>query len=325
MKCVWIALAAARFLLAADFALQDYLPSDTKVVMGLRVRALTESSLFQENSASAKTLSENWTKLTAFTGFDPLRDVDEVLLTSSADRQNAPALLVVRGRFNLEQLGAGAERYHGVAIHRSSDKSGTDKSSKGGASVLALLDATTALAGEAPIVKAAIDRRGRPVAYDTELVARVASLRERFDIWGTGERPQGFVAPGGQNEQLGSIDRFEFGVRITHGLELGAELHARSQKDAEKLAASLGMLQMMAKAQSDAAKFDVKLEDNTLKLSFSMSEEELKKAIAAQKSQSLVTQSQVKQSQPKVTGQSPAGGQATTPGGTSVFTLPGKR
>ena len=106
MKCVWIALTAARFLLASDFALQEYLPPDTKVVMGLRVRALTESSLFQENSESAKKMSEGWTKLVAFTGFDPLHDVDEVLLTSPADRDNAPALLVVRGRFNLEKLGA---------------------------------------------------------------------------------------------------------------------------------------------------------------------------------------------------------------------------
>ena len=103
------------------------------------------------------------------------------------------------------------------------------------------------------------------MVYDRALVARVASLRERFDVWGTGERPQGFVAPGGQNEQLNSIDRFEFGIRITHGLELSAEVHARSQKDADKLAASLALLQMMAQAQSKTAKFEVKAEDSTLK------------------------------------------------------------
>ena len=188
--------------------------------------------------------------------------------------------------------------------------------------MLALLDASTALAGDLTAVKAAIDRHGQAIVYDGELVARVASLRERFDVWGTGERPQGFVAPGGKNDQLNSIDRFEFGVRITHGLEVGAENHARSHKDAETLAASLGMLQLMAKGQSDAAKFDVKLENDTLKLSFAISEEELKKAIAAQRSQMLT------QSQPKVTGQPPATAAPrpqTNPAGTSVFTLPGKQ
>lgn len=325
MKCVWIALATARLLMAADFALQDYLPPDTKVVMGLRVRALMESSLFQENSASAKTLGGDWTKLAAFVGFDPLHDLDEVLLTSAADRQTAPALMVLRGRFDLDRLGVDAERYHGVVI-RSDLKSG--------AGVLALLDSTTALAGEAQIVKAAIDRRGQPVAYDAELVARVASLRERFDMWGTGDRPQGFVAPGVQNEQLGSIDRFEFGIRITHGLELSAELHARSQKEADKLATSLAFLQMMAKAQSDAAKFDVKLEDATLKLTFAVSEAELRKAIAAQR---VSSQPKLKPRQPVVmptlmptiTGQqpsvTPAVSQATPSSATTVFTLPGRR
>ena len=157
-------------------------------------------------------------------------------------------------------------------------------------------------------------------------MARVALLRERFDIWGTGERPQGFVAPGGQNDQLGSIDHFQFGVRITNGLELAAELHARSPKDAEKLAASLTMLQMMAKSQSSDARFDVKLEDSTLKLSFAVPEEQLRRAIAAQRAPG----------PPRITGQTPAATpaglhttiqttQITSPGGTSVLMLPGKR
>ena len=201
MKCVWIGLVAAGLLPRVRFVVQEYLPPDTRVVMGLRVRSLTESPLFQDNSASAKNMSENWTKLTAFAGFDPLHDLDEVLLASAADRQNAPALIVLRGRFNLEKLGAGAERYHGFAITRSKDKN---------AGVLGLIDEATAIAGDAALVKAAIDRRGKPVVYDVALVARVASLRERFDLWGTGERPQGFVAPGVENDQLNSIDRFEF-------------------------------------------------------------------------------------------------------------------
>jgi hypothetical protein len=314
MKCVLMVLALARVATAADFAIQEYLPPDTKVVMGLRVRALTESSLFQQTGESAKTLSEDWLKLTKFAGFDPLHDIDEVLLTSAADGENAPALLVVRGRFDLEKLSAGAPRYRGVALKGSTDK--------GANSVIGLLDATTALVGEPAMVKAAIDRRGQAVVYDGALVARVASLRDRFDLWGTGERPQGFVAPGGANEQLNSIDRFEFGIRITNGLELGAEVHARSAKDAENLAATVAVLQMMAKAQSDAAKFDVKVEGETLKLSFAMSEAELRKAIASQQAQM-----QRAQSQPKVVGQQAEvpRKQVTTPGGTSVFTLPGKQ
>ena len=89
---------------------------------------------------------------------------------------------------------------------------------KDGKGVLALLDAATLLAGDTLAVRAAIDRRGHNAALDGALAARVQSLRERFDVWGTGERPEGFVSPTGKNEQLDSMDRFEFGVRISQGI-----------------------------------------------------------------------------------------------------------
>ena len=301
----------------ADFALQDYLPPDTKVVMGLRVRALTESSLFQETGTQQrKTLTESWTKLTAVTGFDPLRDIDEVLLTSPADRENAPALVVLRGRFNLDRLGAGAELYHGVAIQGGGKK---------GSGVLALLDATTALAGEAPVVKAAIDRRGQPVAYDGALVARVASLRERFDLWGTGERPQGFVAPGGQNEQLGS-DR---PVRVRHtdhpraGVGRGgARAVAEGRGETGGLARDVtddgeGAVQRR-KVRRDAGRLHAETQLRDVR----------RRTSEGDRGATVDSRAQATSSQPKVTGETPSAvpavRQTTTPAGTSVFTLPGK-
>ena len=230
MRLVLVALAAARLVAAADSGL-DFLPSDTKVVFGIHVSAIVESAIFKDAGAGTQKLGEDWLKLVAITGFDPLHDIDEILMASPADKENAPALLVVRGRFNLERMGAGAPRYHGVAMV------GDSKTGKG---VLALLDATTAVAGELPVVRAAIDRRGHGAPMEEQLAVRVQSLRDRFDIWGTGERTEGFVPPTGKRDELASMDRFEFGIRVSKGFELGAELHARSQQDAEKLAASHG-------------------------------------------------------------------------------------
>ena len=230
MRLVLVALAAARLVAAADSGL-DFLPSDTKVVFGIHVSTIVESALFKDAGAGTQKLGEDWLKLVAITGFDPLHDIDEILMVSSADKEQAPALLVVRGRFNLERMGAGAPRYHGIAMV------GDSKAGKG---VLALLDATTAVAGELPVVRAAIDRRGHGAPMEDQLAARVQSLRDRFDIWGTGERLEGFVPPTGKREELDSLDRFEFGIRVSKGFELGAELHARSQKDADKLAAIAG-------------------------------------------------------------------------------------
>ena len=81
---------------------------------------------------------------------------------------------------------------------------------------------------------------------------------------------------------------------------------------------------MLAQAQSKSAKFEVTSADSTLKLSFAISEEELNKVIAAQKKQ--LQSKPPAQTQPTITGQPPTVApekQTTSPGGTSVFTLPG--
>jgi hypothetical protein len=321
MRLVLVALAAVRLVAAGDSGL-DFLPSDTKVVFGIRVSAIVESAIFKDSGANTQKLGEDWLKMVAITGFDPLHDIDEVLMASAADKEQAPALLVLRGRFNLERMGAGATRYHGVALV------GDSKTGKG---VLALLDATTAVAGELPVVRAAIDRRGQGAPMEDQLAARVQSLRDRFDIWGTGERTEGFVPPTGKREELASMDRFEFGIRVSKGFELGAELHARSQKDAEKLASSMEMLKMMASAQGQTGpKIDVQTKDGTVKISVMVSEEELKKLMAAQRKASVPMGGAPRGGAPVVVTSEPsvpaAGSQTgSQSGGTSVFMLPGKK
>ena len=103
-----------------------------------------------------------------------------------------------------------------------------------------------------------------------------------MSVWKASSRPRG------KREELDSLDRFEFGIRISKGFELGAELHARSQKDADKLAGSLEMLKMMASAQGQTGpKIDVQTKDGTVKISVMVSEEDLKKLMEAQRKASV--------------------------------------
>jgi hypothetical protein len=316
MKLALVAFAAVRLVAAGDLA-SEFFPADTKVVFGIRVPAIVESALFKDAGAGAQKLSEDWLKVVAITGFDPLHDIDEVLLASPADDEKAAALLVLRGRFDLARLSAGATSYHGVAMV------GGGKDGKG---VLALLDAATLLAGDTLAVRTAIDRRGQKAALDGALSARVQSLRERFDVWGTGERPEGFVAPTGKNEQLDSMDRFEFGVRISHGFELGAEIHARSPKEAEKMAASLQLMKAMMSAQDELApKIDVQVTDGTVRISLAISEEGLKKAIAARRGASASVVNPVGGPPVIVSSESASPAPDGKSSGTSVFVLPGKK
>jgi len=315
MKLALVALVAVRLLAAGDLA-SDFFPPNTKVVFGVRVPAIVESSLFKDAGTGAQQFSEDWLKVVAITGFDPLHDIDEILLASPADNEKAAALLVLRGRFDLERLSTGATRYHGVA------RVGGGKDGKG---VLALLDAATLLAGDTAAVHAAIGRRGQNAALDGALAARVQSLRERFDVWGTGERPEGFVSPTGKNEQLESLDRFEFGVRITKGFELDAEIHVRSPKDADKMAATLQLIKAMMSAQAEPApKIDLQVNGGAIKISLAISEEGLKKMMAARRG---ATTHVVDRPGPPiiVSSESTPSAPDGKVSGTSVFVLPGKK
>ncbi len=269
-------LLAARLLPAADAALPDLLPAGTKVMIGVRLHAIIGSPLFQGVASQAMSAGSDWMSIAATIGFDPLKDIDEILIASTADGQNAPALLVVRGRFDVTRLSAGAKRYRGVPL-----LSGT----KGATSMIALLDASTAIAGDVPTVEAAIDRRGRGGRISAALAEQVEALRARYDIWGTGQVPPGALPPAGQAPGLDSVDRFQFGLLLSHGIEVSAEVHARNAKDLEKLVSGLQFFKMAMAAQPKQASPDVKwethVEGNTLKLSLAVPEDVVRKAVLA--------------------------------------------
>ena len=94
MKLVLVALVAARLVAAGDSAL-NFLPADTKVVIGIRVSAIRESALFKDAGTDAQKMGEDWMKMVAITGFDPIHDIDEVLIFSAADNEKASALIEI--------------------------------------------------------------------------------------------------------------------------------------------------------------------------------------------------------------------------------------
>ena len=277
-----VLLLAGRAVPAADPALTDFFPAGTRIVLGINVRKVAASPLAQAGLTQAKAqvqsqaAAADWLKLASLAGFDPLRDIDELLMATNGEGQNPPSLIVARGRFEVARLAAGAKRYHDVPIL------GGDNPTDG---VVALLNASTALAGDRPTVLATIDHLGNGAQIDAALAVHVAAARARYDIWGLGDRPAGFVAPTPQASGLESIDRFQFGVSMSHGLALEAEIHARSPKDAEQIGAMLEMMQAMIKAKqpaASAAKFDVHAEDGTFKLTMTIPEAEVLKAVQMQ-------------------------------------------
>jgi len=311
-------LLAAAAAAAADGGLPNYVAPDTKIVIGIRVRSLVDL-LSRSFGSDFRTAASGLLSQVPLAGFDPLHDLDEVILTSNGKGENPPMLMVAIGRFDVERLAKNAKPYHGVPILETGG---------GTRQVIAVLDGATAIAGDAPQVREAIDRRGSESGLDADLAARVEPLRSRYDVWGIGDRPQGAVVPRGAPDTFQSLDRFEFGTSLGHGLELTARLHFTSVEEAEKMSSSLRLLEAMMKAQpqSGGTRFGLRSENGTLQLSLAIPEEELKKAIAAQRATlaSAVAAQVGRKTMPAATPSEPKT-LTDEKGNTVMVTLPGKR
>jgi hypothetical protein len=324
-------VVCVRFAVAAD-PIAEFAPPGTRAVIGVHVRKVVDSPLVQ--SLTAEVLKAAGGKLnmsSPFPGVDPLKDVDEVVITSTMEGANPPSLVICRGRFPVDELAKGAVVYRGVPIRTVKDSDG-----------LAVLDAGTILAGPVSELRAAIDRReGHTVAVIPALVQRVARVSGKYAIWGVGSLPKTFHAPSGSPEALNGLDRFDFGIGLDAGLNVMASLHARSPEEIQKLAATFQLLEMMAKAQPDASgtKIETHVDNGTLTFALSVPEEALKKAMEQQRGAIAQAIAQA-QGQQASLGQAPTLAPAAPPvpdgpketvivsdkEGTSVHvTLPGKR
>src|SRR6184192_980253 len=162
MRYCALSLLAAQVAIAGDSALPDFLPPGIKVMFGIQVRRIATSRLAQGLPADATAMggTGDWQKIVSLAGFDPIKDIEEVLVAStgagghslSSARQAPPILLIARGNFNVERFQAYARPYHGVPVLGGG---------AGSTSIVAILDASTAIMGDLSEVHDAIDRRGK--------------------------------------------------------------------------------------------------------------------------------------------------------------------
>ena len=322
---LFLFIAPAAFA-QGDPKILNLLPADTRMLFGMRIRAVVESALAQNLSSDIQSAAGDWKKIISLGGFDPLHDVEEVLLTSSGAVEHPTVLVIARGTFDVARLASNAKLYHDVPLV-TGGKSPNDS--------FAFLDGTTVLAGDLAEVKGAIDRRASTAGLSAALSSRIAKFRDHYDIWGVAELPPGLaksVPNPAQAQLLDSIDRVQFGMSVAHGLEITAEVHARSVKDADQFAAYVKLFEAMTKASPQVAangsNVKIQNEGGTVRISIAVPENEVIRAIQNQrramqginpKSRSIAVPGPVRIQSSEGIGVSAPGAPA---GGTSVFTLP---
>lgn len=243
----------AGTLPAVDQNLLNLVMPDAKVVAGVNVLS-AKSSSFGQSVLSQFSSNQNFIMFTTQVGFDPTKDLIEVLTASNADTTNHTGLAMATGTFNVSAIttaavthGTVTETYKGLTLLEDPQKAGA----------VVFLTSTLALAGDIPTVEAAIDRHSAPTALPASLVSLINTASAGKDAWFVSTVPvanllgpnSGVVAPG-----LGATAKTQINIASQiqsayGGVKFGASVafNATATTDTAQNATNLaGMLQLMA-------------------------------------------------------------------------------
>jgi hypothetical protein len=304
-KLLGVSLACSAIACAADPALLNLVMPGAKIFAGVNVERILASRIGKEIDAKFREGAPQLQEILNQTGFDPRRDLKEILIAATAQGQNGPSLFLVRGSFDAAKLGTYLANSGQTPVNYEGVQIISNLGPK--ASALALLDNEIVVAGDLDQVRGAIHRRNHGTVIPAELMSRIAALSERYDIWfqsAVAVMPPAAKVSDPRFQQAGdllrSIQQFSGGVKFSSGVDVAAEVVTHNEKEA---ASVLGALQLFtgfltANQQSPGAlKPDaIKLtsEGRTVRLALSITEEQLKKAYEMQQARMASGQSGVK-------------------------------
>jgi hypothetical protein len=282
---------------AADPTLLNLVMPDAKVLAGVNVDQAKASPFGQYILSQMQLQDKNLLEVTTLTGFDPSRDVHELLVASNSDPSGSKqsGLLLARGNFDPARIsalvmlkgGMVSETYNGVTIIE-------DAKQMGG---FAFLNATIVAAGDIANIKGAIDRQTASAPLPAAVITQVNKWSTSQDAWavttvgpstlhpgaGMPAIPGLGASGGGQSQALQNIQQVAGGVKFGTQVTVTAQAQAATAQDATqmgdvvKLLASLAQLQantdpnIMALTQS----LNVSANGNLLNVSLSLPQDTL--------------------------------------------------
>ena len=215
---------------SADTGLGAFVPADTVALAGMRMDQLRATALYQKLRAQQR-FSE-LDDLKARTGFDATRDVNELLFATNGK----DAVTIARGQFHPTDSGAKKLPYKGYTLYVH------------GEGAYALIDASTAVAGTQPAVRAAIDqyKGGSHSAAVASLLARGRAIAPQNQIWAVSDSPEAFSSLTGSRsansgnaanfgKMFGQLERLSFAADFSRGLNAVATGDCKAEQDAKAI------------------------------------------------------------------------------------------
>ena len=243
-------LAILPLQAAVDPALLSLVMPDATVVAGVRVDQAQNSPLGRYLISQMK-LDAQREKLLASTGFDPLRDLQEIVLASTAGNRS---VVLAKGVFQPGRISAAA----GLLGAPTTTYKGIQLLGANGDSSVAFLDASTIAVGNTAAVRGTIDRQGS--LYNGALAQSIRDASGTYDAWFaaatpsdlmSGRIPQGSQVPA---RMLQTIHQIAGGLRFgSTSVSVAADAVTGSPQDAQALADVLRFLAGMATLDANTA------------------------------------------------------------------------
>ncbi len=284
-------LLIAGIASAVDSGLLNLVMPDAKVVGGIDVEQ-SKNTPFGQYVLSQVQEDNGFKKFVDATGFDPRRDLRELLMASNDTQKHSSGLVLARGFFDKAKIlehvkasGGTVTTYKGVDVI-----SPKEHGQEHGA--IAFLDSATALAGDLAMVQAAIDRRSASGGLDPSLLGKINDVSRKNDAWFVSKAPlppgaSHMPAPSGAGQlgvqALQGIEQTSGGIKFGNNVLISVEAITRSDKDASALADVIrflaGLVQMNQNGDQNLAALlstlDLKTDANTVKMSLSVPESQL--------------------------------------------------
>ena len=274
---------------AADPQLTGLVMPGAKVLAGVNVEQAKASPFGQYVLARLQQNEQGLQQLLDATGFDPRRDVREVLVASLDNpASRTGGLAMVLGTFDVTRIAAAAQT-HGQTVETAGGVTFLSGSKKNGA--VAFLSSSLAVAGPADEVRAAVDRRNSPAPLDTALAVKMNQLSTTQDAWIVSLVPPSVSAarlpdPTLQgllnSDLLAGIQQSSAAVKFGVNVDVTAEALAASPQDASALATIIRFLAGMAQSNSQGTTaasllkgLSVTTEGNAVRLALSIPEDML--------------------------------------------------
>ena len=242
-------------LSAADPQLLSLVMPDAKVLAGVNVDQAKGTQFGQFILNQLQTHDAQMQQLVTLTGFDPRRDVSELLVASDGVAGSKTGLALARGNFDIAKItaaatvaGAATEVYNGFTILED------PKNKEAG---IVFLDATKVAAGDIAGVKGAIDRLKTPQPLPAAVTVKVNQWSLSQDAWGITTVPPDSLVPAGQGTQnpmfnVGkSVQAAAGGVKFGALVVFSGEAQCDTAENAKTLGDMIQLLINMAQMQAN--------------------------------------------------------------------------